>query len=155
LLLQLLLKSHSHLLFRDGVTGYLLAQDLQDLIQVLQEQHVSSLEGIKKVFQAFVVARADVTALENSAPAEESADDFPWLVDILRHQPFTPNYASTTSPYTLPISSLIAEQSEHEQTEILILILKVAPNHHSKSNILRNRLSPYLTCPNNCRPIRG
>ncbi|CAL8462930.1 g2464 [Coccomyxa elongata] len=60
-----------------------------------------------------------------AAEADDSGDSFSWLIDILRHQPFTPNYASTTSPDIANLSSLLAEQPESEQTEFLLLILKV------------------------------
>ena len=73
-----------------------------------------------------MVSRADVTSARSSAEADDSGDSFIWLINILRHQPFTPNYASNTSPDIASLTSLLAEQPESEQTEFLLLILKVA-----------------------------
>jgi len=101
------------------------SQDLQQRIQLLHERHVSSLDSIKELFQALVVAGSVVMSTEKTVAVEESEDDFLWLIEALRHQPFTPNYANTTSPYISHLSSLLADQAESEQTEFLLLILQV------------------------------
>lgn len=85
-----------------------------------------------------MVARADVTSACSAAEADDSGDSFSWLINILRHQPFTPNYASTTSPDIANLSSLLAEQPESEQTEFLLLILKVAPSMYLKIKYNKN-----------------
>lgn len=98
---------------------------MQDLTQKILSIHVGHLTTVREVQEALdiFIGTAEVSVGESDSG---ESDDFTCLIDILRHQPFTPNYASTASPYIAHLSDLLAQQSEQEQTQFLLRVLRVS-----------------------------